>query len=80
MTMPTKKPLPPEMLPRDENRMVLRGPDREAFLKAVANPPQPTALLIAGFKRHAELTAEDKDRGQTQRRRVRRRSRRNKKG
>jgi len=27
-----------------------------AFLKAVANPPKPTAKLIAAFKRHAALT------------------------
>jgi len=40
----------------EHERMVLRGADRDAFLKAVANPPKPTAKLIAAFKRHAALT------------------------
>jgi uncharacterized protein (DUF1778 family) len=40
----------------EHERMVLRGADREAFLKALANPPKPTAKLIADFKRYAALT------------------------
>lgn len=36
----------------DHERMVLRGEDREAFLKAVSNPPSPTARLVAALRRH----------------------------
>jgi hypothetical protein len=64
--MPRKKRSPP--LPNEDRRLVLRGADKEAFLKAVANPPPPTARLIAEFKRHAQLTAKDQGQGQIQRR------------
>ena len=40
----------------DYQRMVLRGADREAFLRAVAQPPPPTARLIAALRRHRGLT------------------------
>lgn len=39
----------------DHDRMVLRGADRDAFLEAVANPPPPTARLIAAFRKHHKL-------------------------
>lgn len=39
----------------DHDRMVLRGADRDAFLEAVANPPAPTARLIAAFRKHRKL-------------------------
>jgi hypothetical protein len=34
---------------------VLRGADRDAFLKAVLNPPEPTDELIAALRRHRQL-------------------------
>jgi uncharacterized protein (DUF1778 family) len=39
----------------DHERMALRGADREAFLKAVSNPPPPTDRLIAALRRHQAL-------------------------
>jgi uncharacterized protein (DUF1778 family) len=39
----------------DHDRMMLRGADRDAFLEAVANPPAPTARLIAAFRKHRKL-------------------------
>jgi uncharacterized protein (DUF1778 family) len=36
----------------DHERLVLRGTDRDAFLKAVANPPPPAPRLIAALRRH----------------------------
>lgn len=38
----------------DHERMVLRGEDRDAFLKAVSNPPPPAPRLIAGLRRHRD--------------------------
>jgi uncharacterized protein (DUF1778 family) len=38
----------------DHERMVLRGADREAFLKAVSNPPPPTPRLVAALRRHRD--------------------------
>lgn len=35
----------------EHERMVLTGADRDAFLDAVANPPQPTERLIAAMRR-----------------------------
>ena len=37
----------------EHERMVLRGADRDAFLKAVSTPPAPTPRLIAALRRHA---------------------------
>jgi hypothetical protein len=34
---------------------VLRGADRDAFLKAVLNPSGPADELITGLRRHREL-------------------------
>jgi len=39
----------------DHERMLLRGRDREAFLRAVANPPPPAARLVAALRRHREV-------------------------
>lgn len=40
----------------DHERLVLRGKDREVFLKAVASPPRPTARLVAALRAHRKLT------------------------
>jgi uncharacterized protein (DUF1778 family) len=39
----------------EHERMVLRGADREEFLKAVASPPRPTARLVAALRAHDKL-------------------------
>lgn len=39
----------------EHERMTLTGADRDAFLKAVLNPPAPTAKLVAALKRHRDL-------------------------
>ena len=39
----------------EHERMVLTGTDREAFLEAVLDPPQPTKRLVAALKRHRDL-------------------------
>ncbi len=39
----------------DHERMVLTGADREAFLDALMNPPEPPEKLIAAFRRHRDL-------------------------
>jgi len=39
----------------EHERMVLTGADREAFLKAVRNPPEPADALIAALRRHRDL-------------------------
>jgi len=36
-------------------RMVLSGADRQAFLDALTNPPEPPERLIAVLRRHLEL-------------------------
>ena len=36
----------------EHERMVLRGADRDAFLKAVSNPPPPASRLVAALRRH----------------------------
>jgi len=38
----------------EHQRMVLTGADREAFLDAVLNPPEPTDKLIAALRRHRD--------------------------
>ena len=35
-------------------RMVLTGKDRDALLAAIANPPAPTAKLVAALKLHRQ--------------------------
>ncbi len=36
----------------EHERMVLRGADRDAFLRAVAKPPPPAPRLVAALRRH----------------------------
>ncbi len=36
----------------EHGRMVLRGKDREVFLRALVDPPRPAARLIAALRRH----------------------------
>jgi len=35
--------------------MVLIGADREVFLDAVMNPPEPSERLMAALRRHREI-------------------------
>jgi uncharacterized protein (DUF1778 family) len=39
----------------EHERMMLAGADREAFLDALANPPEPAEKLIAALRRHRDL-------------------------
>jgi uncharacterized protein (DUF1778 family) len=39
----------------EHERMVLAGADRDAFLEAVMNPPEPTEKLVAALRRHREM-------------------------
>lgn len=39
----------------EHERMMLLGADREAFLEAVMNPPEPTEKLLKALKRHREI-------------------------
>lgn len=39
----------------EHERMVLIGADRDAFLQAVLNPPEPTEKLVAALKRHRAI-------------------------
>ncbi len=39
----------------EHERMVLTGANRDAFLDAVLNPPEPTETLIAALRRHRDL-------------------------
>ena len=39
----------------EHERLVLRGEDQEAFLKAVAHPPAPAARLVAALRSHRKL-------------------------
>ena len=39
----------------DHERMMLVGADREAFLDAVMEPPEPNEKLVAALKRHREM-------------------------
>jgi len=36
----------------EHERMVLAGADRDAFLAAVLDPPEPTEKLVAALRRH----------------------------
>lgn len=38
----------------EHERMVLTGADRQAFLEAVTNPPEPTDRLVAALRRRRE--------------------------
>ena len=39
----------------EHERMVLTGVDRDAFLEAVRNPPEPAPRLVAALKRHRSV-------------------------
>jgi len=39
----------------EHERMVLLGADREAFLDALLNPPEPTERLVAALRRHRSV-------------------------
>ena len=39
----------------DHERMVLVGADREAFLAAVMEPPEPTEKLVAALRRQGRM-------------------------
>jgi len=39
----------------EHDRMVLTAADRDAFLDAVLNPPEPTDRLVAALRRHRDL-------------------------
>jgi uncharacterized protein (DUF1778 family) len=39
----------------EHQRMVLTGADREAFLAAVRDPPEPADKLVAALRRHRDL-------------------------
>jgi uncharacterized protein (DUF1778 family) len=41
----------------DHQRMVLRGADREVFLKAIRSPRAPSARLVEAFKLHTAKVA-----------------------
>jgi len=41
----------------EHQRMMLVGADREAFLDAVMNPPEPAGRLVDALRRHRELVA-----------------------
>ena len=40
---------------KEHERMVLTGADRDAFLDALQNPPEPAEALVAALKRHRTL-------------------------
>jgi|HubBroStandDraft_4_1064222.scaffolds.fasta_scaffold2735955_1 uncharacterized protein (DUF1778 family) len=39
----------------EHGRMMLTGSDRDAFLKAISDPPPPTRKLVAALRRHRRL-------------------------
>lgn len=39
----------------EHQRLVLSGADRDAFFKALMNPPEPSERLIAAMRRHRDL-------------------------
>ena len=39
----------------EHQRMVLTGADRDAFLAAVLDPPEPVDKLVAALRRHRDL-------------------------
>jgi uncharacterized protein (DUF1778 family) len=39
----------------EHERMVLAGADRDAFLAAVMEPPEPTGKLVDALRRHREM-------------------------
>jgi hypothetical protein len=62
MEFSTRSKRPPPECDDDAQRMkphparwLLRGADRDAFVEAALNPPEPTDELIAALRRHREL-------------------------
>lgn len=41
----------------EHERMLLAGADRDAFLEALRNQPEPAEALVAALRRHRELFA-----------------------
>lgn len=39
----------------EHDRIVLIGEDKQAFLDALLNPPEPADKLVAAFKRHRQI-------------------------
>ncbi|GGB13377.1 hypothetical protein GCM10011491_46360 [Brucella endophytica] len=39
----------------EHERIVLSGEDKQAFLDALLNPPEPADKLVAAFKRHRQM-------------------------
>jgi uncharacterized protein (DUF1778 family) len=39
----------------EQERMILAGADRDAFLDALLHPPEPAEALVAALSRHREL-------------------------
>lgn len=39
----------------EHERMILVGEDREVFLEALRNPPEPTEKLVAAMRRYREV-------------------------
>jgi len=39
----------------EHERMVLSGADRDAFLDALMNPPEPAEKLVAALRRHRQM-------------------------
>jgi uncharacterized protein (DUF1778 family) len=39
----------------EHERMVLAGADRQAFLDALAEPPEPAEKLVAALRRHRDI-------------------------
>ena len=39
----------------EHERMILAGADRDAFLDALMNPPEPSEKLVAALRRHRDL-------------------------
>jgi uncharacterized protein (DUF1778 family) len=50
-----ESPEPEEVQGEQEERMVLRGEDRDAFLEALVAPPEPAEKLLAALRRHREV-------------------------
>ena len=45
-------------IPDEQERMVLTGADRDAFVDAILNPAEPTEALVSAFRRHQRMLSE----------------------
>ena len=50
-----ESPEPEEVQGDQEERMVLHGEDRDAFLGALSAPPEPGEKLVSALRRHQEI-------------------------